>query len=57
MEPEYEILDGDVSLSVNEDDAVILLKASATFGDPVELSPEAARELAAQLLAMAERLD
>jgi hypothetical protein len=57
MDPEYEILDGDVSLSVNEDDAVILLKAAATFGDPVELSPEAARELAAQLLAMADRLD
>jgi hypothetical protein len=57
MDPEYEILDGAVSLSVNEDDAVILLKAAATFGDPVELSPDAAREVAAQLLAMADRLD
>jgi hypothetical protein len=57
MDPEYQILDGDVSLSVNESDAVILLKAAASFGDPVELSAEAARELAAQLLAMADRLD
>jgi hypothetical protein len=57
MELVYQNAEGDVSLAVNEDDSIILLKAVATFSDPVELTPEEARELAHQLLAIADRLD
>lgn len=57
MEPVYQNAEGDLMLAVNEDDSIILLKAVATFSDPVELTPDEARELANQLLAIAERLD
>ena len=57
MEEIYQDADGDVMLGVTDDGSAILLKVFATFGDPVELTPEAARELANQLLAIAERLD
>jgi hypothetical protein len=57
MELVYQNAEGDVSLAVNEDDSIILLKAVATFSDAVELTPEEARELAHQLLAIADRLD
>jgi len=36
---------------------IIRLKAVATFDAPVELSPDAARELARELLRLADELD
>jgi hypothetical protein len=57
MDPVYQSADGDVSVAINEHDSIIYLKAVGSFSDPVELTPETARELAHQLLAMAELLD
>ena len=48
---------GDLTLDVDESAGVIRLKAVASFGDPVELSPDSARELAQQLLLLADDLD
>ena len=52
--PDYH---GDLTLDVDESAGVIRLKAAASFGDPVELTPDAARELAQQLLMLADDLD
>ncbi|MEO6874153.1 MAG: hypothetical protein ABI222_04970 [Opitutaceae bacterium] len=49
--------DEDVTLLIDASGGVILLKAMGTFGDPVELTAEEARELAAQLTLLAEELD
>lgn len=40
-----------------EYDRSIMLKAVTRFGDPVELTADAARDIAAALLALAERLE
>lgn len=47
----------DVTLLKDQAAGVIQLKAAGTFGDPVELSPDAARELAQQLIRLADELD
>lgn len=47
---------GDLTLELDENEGLLRLKAVATFDDPVDLTPEAARELAQQLLRMAEEL-
>jgi hypothetical protein len=47
----------DVTLEVDPVAGVIRLKAAASFGDPVELSPDAARELAQSLIQLADELD
>lgn len=52
--PDYH---GDLTLDVDESAGVIRLKAAASFGDPVELTPDAARELAQQLIMLAEDLE
>ena len=48
---------GDLTLEVDESAGLIRLKAVASFGDPVELSPDSARELAQQLILLADDLD
>ena len=48
---------GDLTLELDEAAGVIRLKAVATFDDPVELSPDAARELAQHLLRLADEID
>ena len=40
-----------------EQRASIMLKAVTTFGDPVELGADEARDIAAALLALAQQLD
>ena len=47
---------GDLTLELDEAEGLLRLKAVATFDDPVDLTPEAARELEQQLLRMAEAL-
>ena len=49
--------EGDVTLEMDQSAGVIRLKAAASFGDPVELSADAARELAQQLLQLADELE
>jgi hypothetical protein len=46
-------------VTVQKDDAsgVILLKAGGSFGDPVELTADAARELATRLNHLADELE
>ena len=51
--PEFE----DVTLELDPANGVIRLKAAASFGDPVELSADAARALAQQLTQLADELD
>lgn len=53
----YTDANGDVTLELDQSTEVIRLKAAATFGDPVELTPDAARELAQQLLRLADVID
>jgi hypothetical protein len=48
---------GDLTIEVDESAGVIRLKAAATFGDPVELTPDSARELAQQLIMLADDLE
>jgi hypothetical protein len=47
----------DVSLTVNQAEGVLRLKAVGTFDEPVELTPGQARELAHRLLEIADELD
>jgi hypothetical protein len=47
----------DMTLEVEPAAGVIRLKAAASFGDPVELSPDAARELAQALIRLADELE
>jgi hypothetical protein len=49
--------DGDLTLVMDKAAGVIRLKAAASFGDPVELSADAARELARQLIQLADELE
>lgn len=46
-----------VTLAVDQANGVIRLKAAATFGDPVELSADAARELGQTLIRLADELE
>ena len=46
-----------VILEMDQANGVLRLKAAASFGDPVELSPEAARELGRRLIELADELD
>ena len=46
-----------LSLELDQSAGVIRLKAAASFGDPVELTADEARELAGQLNLLAEELD
>ncbi|MDB6168069.1 MAG: hypothetical protein JWM88_933 [Verrucomicrobia bacterium] len=48
--------DGDLTLEADEQNGVLRLKAVATFDDPVDLTPDAARELAQQLLRLADEI-
>jgi hypothetical protein len=52
----YTDADGDLTLEIDESDGVIRLKAVAAFDDPVDLSPDSARELAQQLLRFADEI-
>lgn len=52
----YTDAEGDLTLELDESDGLLRLKAVATFDDPVDLTADAARELAHQLLRMAEEL-
>ncbi len=47
----------DLTLEMDQANGVIRLKAAATFGEPVELSADAARELAQQLIRLADELE
>ncbi len=47
----------DVILRTDEHAGVILLKAGGSFGDPVELSADEARELAVKLNLLADELE
>ena len=47
----------EVTLAVDQANGVIRLKAAATFGDPVELSADAARELGQSLIRLADELE
>lgn len=49
-------LNGDVTLEADAANEVIRLKAVATFDEPVELTPDAARELAQELLRLADEM-
>lgn len=49
--------DPDLTLELDQSAGVLRLKAAATFGDPVELTADAARELAQQLLQLADELE
>ncbi|MDB6093140.1 MAG: hypothetical protein JWM32_702 [Verrucomicrobia bacterium] len=46
--------DGDLTLELDTASEVIRLKCVSTFDSPVELTADAARELAQQLLRMAD---
>ena len=46
-----------LTLEMDQANGVIRLKAAASFGDPVELSADAARELGRQLIELADELD
>jgi hypothetical protein len=48
---------GDVTLEKDQASGVIRLKAAASFGDPVELSADAARELGQALIRLADELE
>ena len=52
----YTDADGDLTVELDESGGLIRLKAVATFDDPVDLTPDSARELAHQLLRMAEEI-
>ncbi len=52
----YTDADGDLTLELDASAGLLRLKAVATFDDPVDLTPDAARELARQLLQMAEEI-
>lgn len=52
----YTDANGDLTLALDAADEVIRLRAVATFDDAVELTPDAARELAHQLLRMADEI-
>jgi hypothetical protein len=47
----------DVSLTINQAEGVLCLKAVGTFDEPVELTPGQVRELAHRLLEIADELD
>ncbi len=47
----------EVSLAVDRENALLRLKAVATFDESVELTADAARELAARLTELADELD
>ena len=47
----------DVTLEMDQSNGVIRLKAAASFGDPVELSADAARELGQSLIRLADELE
>ena len=49
-------LNGDLTLEPDAANEVIRLKAVATFDEPVELTADAARELAQELLRLADEL-
>ena len=52
----YVDADGHLTLEADPANDLIRLKAVATFDDPVELTPDAARELAQRLLQLADEL-
>jgi hypothetical protein len=52
----FKVLDGDVRLWVEPDEAIYMI-IDAKHRAPVELTPKMARQLAAALLEMADRLD
>jgi hypothetical protein len=52
----YVDANGDLTLELDESNGTLRLKAVATFDDPVDLTPDAARDLAQQLLRMADEL-
>jgi hypothetical protein len=56
MSIEFPSVDGELTLEVNGREDVIRLRAVGSFDDPVDLSAAEARELARQLLELAERI-
>ena len=52
----YLELNGDLTLETDAANEVLRLKAVATFDAPVELTADAARELAQELLRLADEL-
>lgn len=55
MRQRHELLDGDVALWIAQE--TVHLKAIDAHRDPVELTPEMCRELAQQLLKLADLTD
>jgi hypothetical protein len=47
----------DFTLELDQANGVIRLRAAGTFGDPVELSADAARELGQSLIRLADELE
>ena len=52
----YSDADGDLTLEIDASADCLRLKAVAVFDSPVELTPDAARELASQLLRLADEI-
>jgi hypothetical protein len=52
----YVDAEGDIVLEADEQNGLIRLKAVATFDDPVDLTPDEARDLAQQLLRLADEV-
>jgi hypothetical protein len=49
--------DGELTLDKDVAAGVLRLKAAASFGDPIELSADSARELARRLIELADELE
>jgi hypothetical protein len=57
MNLEEHFSSGSLELTLDPNDGVIRLKASATFDEPVELGAEAARDLAHRLLELVDEIE
>jgi hypothetical protein len=55
--PFFELLDGDVCVWVEPDEGIYMRAGDSKFRDPVELTSEMAKQLAAALLEMADQLE
>jgi hypothetical protein len=54
---EFRLLDGDVRAWIEQESSIHLKAADGKFNDPVELTPEMARQLATALTEFASRVD
>ena len=53
----FKLLDGDVRVWVEPEEAIYMMAVDAKYRAPVELTKKMAKQLAAVLLEMADRLD